>query len=61
MLSLELPHRGDFNENTQYTSFNIKRKITLKRRFLEFRMYHNFANLFYKLLESTFYMEMSKC
>ena len=27
--SLESPHRGDFNENTQYTIFNIKRKIDL--------------------------------
>ena len=29
MFSLELPHRGDSNECTQYTIFNIKRKITL--------------------------------
>ena len=29
MLLLELPHRGDFNEYTQYTIFNIKKKITL--------------------------------
>ena len=32
MFSLELPHRGDSNENTQYTCtitcINIKRKIT---------------------------------
>ena len=27
--SLESPHRGDFNENTQYTIFNIKRKLDL--------------------------------
>ena len=27
--SLELPHRGDSNEYTQYTTFNIKKKITL--------------------------------
>ena len=26
LFSLELPHRGDSNENTQYTIFNIKRK-----------------------------------
>ena len=26
---LELPHQGDSNEYTQYTIFNIKRKITL--------------------------------
>ena len=25
---LELPHRGDSNEYTQYTTSNIKRKIT---------------------------------
>ena len=29
MFSLESPHRGDFNEYTQYTIFNIKTKITL--------------------------------
>ena len=26
VLSLESPHRGDSNENTQYTFFNIKKK-----------------------------------
>ena len=29
MFSLEWPHQGDSNENTQYTIFNIKMKITL--------------------------------
>ena len=29
VFSLELPHRGDSNKYTQYTIFNIKRKITL--------------------------------
>ena len=29
MFSLELPRRGDSNEYTQYTIFNIKKKITL--------------------------------
>ena len=29
VLSLELPHRGDSNGYTQYTIFNIKKKITL--------------------------------
>ena len=28
VFSLELPHRGDSNEYTQYTVFNIKSKIT---------------------------------
>ena len=28
MLSLESPHRGDSNVNTQYTIFIIKKKIT---------------------------------
>ena len=27
--SLESPHRGDSNEYTQYTIFNIEKKITL--------------------------------
>ena len=29
MFSLESPHRGDSNEYTRYTIFNIKMKITL--------------------------------
>ena len=29
MVSLESPHRGDFKEFTQYTIFNINKKITL--------------------------------
>ena len=29
MFSLESPHRGDSNENTKYTIFSIKKKITL--------------------------------
>ena len=29
MFSLESPHRGNSNEYTQYTIFNIKKKITL--------------------------------
>ena len=29
MFSLESPHRGDSKEYTQYTFFNIKKKITL--------------------------------
>ena len=29
VFSLELPHRGNSNVYTQYTIFNIKKKITL--------------------------------
>ena len=29
LFSLESPHQGDSNEYTQYTIFNIKKKITL--------------------------------
>ena len=29
MFSLESPHRGDSNENTQYTIFNMNKKNTL--------------------------------
>ena len=29
MFALELPHRGDSNENTQYTIFNRNKKNTL--------------------------------
>ena len=28
MFSLESPHRGDSNENTLYTIFNIEKRIT---------------------------------
>ena len=34
--------------------------LHFKGRFLKFRLYHNFANLFYKLSASTFYKQMSK-
>ena len=33
---------------------------SLKGRFLEFRRYHSFANLFSKLLESIFHKRISK-
>ena len=29
VFSLESPHRGESNEYTQYTTFNVKNKITL--------------------------------
>ena len=29
LFSLDLPYRGDSNEYTQYTMFNMKKKITL--------------------------------
>ena len=29
MFLLESPHRGDSNENTKYTIFSIKKKITI--------------------------------
>ena len=29
VFSLESPHRGDSNENTKYTIFSIKKKISL--------------------------------
>ena len=34
--------------------------IVFKGRFLKFRRYHNFANLFSKLSETTIYKEISK-
>ena len=34
--------------------------LFFKGRFLGFQRYHNFANLFSKLSESTFYKEISK-
>ena len=36
MFSLELPHGGDSNENSQYTFFNLKKiKITQNYQFLQ--------------------------
>ena len=29
MFSLELPHRGDSNEHTEYTIFNMNKKNTI--------------------------------
>ena len=43
-----------------HTKSSLSNDFTLKGRVLEFRMYHNFANLFSKLSESTFYKEISK-
>ena len=37
MFTLESPHRGDSNENTQYTTFNIEKKIILN--------YHKYDNV----------------
>ena len=34
--------------------------LVLKGRFLKFRKYHNFANLFSKLSETSFYKEICK-
>ena len=36
MFSLESPPRGDSNEYTQYTIFNIKKKITLNMQLWDF-------------------------
>ena len=35
-------------------------RLDFKGRFLRFRMYHNLADLFSKLSESTFYKEICK-
>ena len=60
--------KGDKNKAANYhpvlqTSYYwiIQAFSDYKGRFLEFRRYHNFANLFSKLSESTFYKEISKC
>ena len=45
----------DFIQVFVFTSYHH-----LKGRFLKFRIYHNFASLFSKLSESTFYEEISK-
>ena len=40
--------------------FHATSRSSLKGRFLMLLMYHNFANLFSTLSESTFYKEISK-
>ena len=51
---------------TQWHGINVDLMLSqccvlpVKGRFLEFRMYHNFANLFSKLPESTFCKKISK-
>ena len=39
---------------------HLKPPNSFKGRFLKFRRYHNFANLFSELSETTFYKEISK-
>ena len=49
--------------DTETSFFDIHLSISddfVKGRFLDFRMYHNLANLFSKLLESTFYKEIGR-
>ena len=48
--------------STAYTAAMLRyqRRHRSKGRFLEFRRYHYFANLFPKLSESTIYKEISK-
>ena len=41
-------------------AFHFTTGQPFKGRFLGFQMYHNFANLFSKLSESTFYKETNK-
>ena len=54
------------NENTYSKlsnnrgTFNDTCNMYIKGRFLKFQRYHKFANLFSKLLETTFYKEISK-
>ena len=43
-----------------FTLFMNNHQLAAKGRFLEFRRYHNFANLSSKLSESTFYKQISK-
>ena len=50
-----------FETETPNNILWIENDKYLKGRFLEFRMYHNFTNLFSKLSESTLYKEISKC
>ena len=40
--------------------FALSGGVSFKGRILEFRMYHNFANLFSKVLKSTYYKEISQ-
>ena len=49
-----------YNRDIKDIKITVPEFLTLKGRFLEFRKYHNVANLFSKLSESTFYKEISK-
>ena len=40
--------------------YSVIVQVQIKGRFLEFQRYHNFANLFSQLAESTFYTEIRK-
>ena len=44
----------------QLCQFHIIPYFFIKGMFLKFRRYHNFANLFSKFSETTFYKEISK-
>ena len=46
---------GKLNASIKFTS-----SFLVKGRFLKFRRYHNFANLFSKFSETTCYKEISK-
>ena len=45
--------------NIKFVSGRTENLRTFKGRVLKFRRYHNFANLFSKLSETTFYTEIS--
>ena len=53
-------NRGRKTTQQQLKLLSYRGSKTLKGRFLKFRRYQNFANLFSKLSETTFYKEISK-
>ena len=63
LVPLLLPSWGTLCYLQYHAAFSVRliRAVSdFKGRFLEFRRYHNFVNLFSKLSECTFYIEISR-
>ena len=55
-----MAHYEPPDQDLCYLRIQLFSSPVLKGRFLKFRRYHNFANIFSKLSETTFYKEISK-
>ena len=59
-MTLDVYRGRKTTQQQQLKLLSYRGSKTLKGRFLKFRRYQNFANLFSKLSETTFYKEISK-